>query len=240
MEFEILYQDNSIVVINKPSGILVHRTGISQDKVFVVQELRNQIGAYVYTVHRLDRATSGVLLFALNKEVQKALSAQFENREVHKKYHALVRGWPKKQGFIDHPVPDDRGRLREAMTNYQRLEKTEINVSIGRYNTARYTLLELHPETGRKHQIRRHLRHIAHPIIGDVNYGDRHHNHYFWEHLGIHRLMLHASALAFKHPDTGESIEIKISLPDEWKPILSHFKETLCINGLIKGNVELL
>ena len=217
--FHIIYEDEQLVAIEKPSGILVHRTGISQDRVFVLQTLRNQLQKHVYTVHRLDRATSGVLLFALNKDSQAIISEQFEKKTIEKVYYAVVRGWIHKKGTIDHPVPNDKGKLKSAITHYQRMAKGEIDVAIGRYKTARYSLVKLMPETGRKHQIRRHLRSISHPVIGDVNYGDRHHNHYFWDHLNLNRLMLHAHDLKISHPVSHETLIFNSSLPVEWSAL---------------------
>lgn len=216
IEFNILLQNDEFIAIDKPSGILVHRTGISTDRVFVLQKLRDQIQQYIYTIHRLDRATSGVLVFAFNSEAQKHISRQFEAKTVSKTYFAMVRGWTDEDGTIDHPVPDDRGRSRSAITHFRRIATGELDVAIGRYKSARYSLVELKPETGRKHQIRRHMRHIAHPIIGDVNYGDRHHNHYFWEHLNLQRLMLHASELQLDNPKNEQRLNIHCPLPNAW------------------------
>lgn len=222
-KFNILLQNDEFIAIDKPPGILVHRTGISTDRVFVLQRLRHQVQKYLYTVHRLDRATSGVLLFAFNQHTQKLLAQQFENRSVNKTYQALVRGWTDEQGTINHPVPDDKGRKREAITSYRQIQKYQLFDKVGRYDSARYTLLELKPLTGRKHQLRRHMRHIAHPIIGDVNYGDRHHNHYFWEQLNTRRLMLHACQLSFTNPSNGKQLTINCSPSQQWVELLQRF-----------------
>lgn len=210
-EFQILCLNDVLCAVAKPSGILVHRTPISPDRVFLVDLLREQIGRRVWPVHRLDRATSGVMLFALSTDAAAALGQQFERGEVEKCYLALVRGWLPEHGEIDHPLRDGRGcsaREREALTRFRCLGQAELDVAVAPHATARYSLAEVRPATGRTHQIRRHFNHIAHPIVGDVNHGDRHHNRLFRERYDCHRLLLHASSLGFRHPDSDEWMTI--------------------------------
>ncbi len=237
---EILYRDDSLIAIHKPAGLLVHRSPIAADaERFAVQLLRNQIGRRVYPAHRLDRGTSGVLLFALEREVAARLGALFESRQVDKRYLAIVRGHPAEQGSIDHPlvrqldpIERDRGRgagrrdalaeddeppaddsataatAQPALTRYRRLAIAELPYRVDRYPSSRYALVELVPETGRRHQLRRHLKHLAHPIIGDATYGKGRHNRLFHSLFGSGRLLLACTGLAFTHPVSGAALRI--------------------------------
>lgn len=223
-EFKIVYQDDVLVAIHKPAGLLVHPSPIDKHETqFAVQLTREAIGQKVYPLHRLDKATSGLLLFALDSETARHLGKQFEEHTIQKTYLAICRGWAPESGLIDKPLKYKADRiadkhklnqeiLQPAQTEFEKLATTEIEHQIGRFPKQRYSLLKLKPKTGRKHQIRRHLNHISHPIIGDVNYGDRHHNHFFNEWLGQHRLYLAATTLQLIHPITGELMEIKAPL----------------------------
>jgi tRNA pseudouridine65 synthase len=207
MALPILYRDEHLIAIHKPAGLLVHRTALDRHETrFAVQLLRDQIGQHVWPVHRLDRGTSGVLLFALNPDSLRAAAAQFEAGSVAKQYLAIVRGWPDAAGDIAHPLPRildkaDRGHPdalnapQEARTRYQNLAQCELAISDGRYPTSRYALLALQPETGRRHQLRRHLKHIAHPIIGDATYGKGPHNRAIAQFTGHARLLLACTEL---------------------------------------------
>ena len=216
---DILHQDDCIVAIDKPAGLLVHRSDIDRHETrFAVQLLRDQLGRRVQPVHRLDRGTSGVLLFAFDADATRALSRQFGNDEVAKTYLAVVRGWPPESGVIDHPLTrryDDYGRPLEnavpqpAVTHYRRLATVELPFAVDRYPTSRYALLELRPLTGRRHQLRRHLKHIAHPIVGDATYGKGHHNRFFAQQLDCDRLLLACVELTFRHPASGERIAVR-------------------------------
>jgi tRNA pseudouridine65 synthase len=207
--FDLLYEDDHYVAINKPTNILVHRTAMSEDRVFVLQYLREQLGIRPFTVHRLDRATSGVLIFGKNAGAAGALGRVFMDKSVEKKYLAVVRGFTDEQGTIDYALSDaETGKpLQPAVTHYRRLAESELPWAIGnKYPTARFSLVEIEPETGRRQQIRKHFAHIFHPIIGDKRHGDNKHNNYFFETLDIRRLLLHASRLAFTHPYTGQLV----------------------------------
>ncbi len=217
---DILYTDPWFVAINKPAGMLVHRTRISEDTVFVLQTLRDQIGAPVYTIHRLDRATSGVLVFGTSAEAAEALAAGFREKTMEKKYLAVVRGWTDDAGTVDYAVRDQDkpgAELLPAVTHYRTLGRSEMPYAIGKkYSTARFSLVEAEPETGRRHQIRKHFAHILHPIITDKRHGDNKHNRYFGEQFGFGRLLLHATTLAFTHPYTGEPLRLQAPVDAEF------------------------
>ena len=213
MAFEILYQDQQMVAVNKPANMLVHRTALSRDREFLLQGLRDQLGQRLYPVHRLDRATSGVIVMGLDSESAHELNTSFSEHRVRKRYLAIVRGWADAKGSIDRPVKDDeRSEHREAKTDYERLAKCELPIANRRYPTSRYSLLALHPITGRRHQLRIHCERMAHPIIGDTTHGDGEHNKLFREHFDVHRLLLHAEAICLPHPADGQKM-INITCP---------------------------
>ncbi|MFK8017753.1 MAG: pseudouridine synthase [Gammaproteobacteria bacterium] len=221
----ILYRDDEFVAIDKPAGLLVHRSPISRDEVFALQTLRDQIGQRVYPVHRLDRATSGVLLFALNKDSAAKVSAQFEARTVVKRYLAVARGWIGSEGAIDHPLINDEGSAQAAQTRYTRLAKTELPFAVDRYPTTRYSLVQIEPLTGRRHQIRRHFKHISHHLIGDTTHGNGKHNRFFRERFGVRRLLLMGQELRFLHPRLETLIRIEAAPDGEFAAALNVFAE---------------
>lgn len=213
----IVYRDETLVAIDKPSGLLVHRSPIDRHETrFAVQLLRGQLGHRVYPVHRLDKGASGLLLFALDPATAAALAAQFAGRTVRKVYQAIVRGWPPSSGLIDHPLsavrdayaPVDREPARPCRTAYRTLATVELPLRVDRYPTSRYALVELEPETGRRHQLRRHLAHVSHPIIGDSTYGKGRHNRLFAAQFGVGQLLLACIRLELRHPVTGEALSI--------------------------------
>ncbi len=212
----ILYQDDNYIAIHKPAGLLVHRTRISQDTSFVLQILRNQIGQWVYPIHRLDRPTSGVLIFGLNPDAACQLVQEFEQRRVKKRYLAVVRGYTEQEDIIDYPLREEKWKEpQNAVTKYRRLAQVELPHPVGRYQTARYSLLEIQPETGRMHQIRKHMKHIFHPIVGDTTHGDGKQNQLFRDQFGISRLLLVATELSLQHPVTKEQMTIKCAPEEE-------------------------
>jgi Pseudouridylate synthases, 23S RNA-specific len=226
----ILLHDEHLVVVDKPPGMLVHRTPLAgRDERFVLQTLRDQLGRHVYPVHRLDRGTSGVLLFALDADTAHRLTGRFAARETHKRYLALVRGWTDAAGRIDHPLSrldeepppqTDRGVVttpQPALTRYERLATLEVENGLGPHPTSRYALLSLVPETGRQHQLRRHLKHASHPIIGDATYGKGDHNRWWARQLGIARLWLHAQRLELPHPWSGQPLRIEAPPDAHWR-----------------------
>lgn len=234
-ELPVLFRDEHIVVIDKPAGLLVHRSDIDRHETrFAIQILRDQIGQRVWPAHRLDRGTSGVLLFGLSSESAGILGKQFETGSVDKRYQAVVRGFPPDSGSIDHPLSRQRDayefqgddsvtQAQEALTHYRKLAEIELPVAVDRYPSSRYALLELEPITGRRHQIRRHLKHISHPIIGDTTYGKGRHNRYFAEHLDCARLLLACTQLTFNHPLSGERVEINAPVSGKFAAILARF-----------------
>lgn len=231
----ILYRDDAVIVIDKPHGLLMHRSPISRDRVFALQTLRDQIGRRVYPAHRLDRATSGALLFGLSPGIARQLVGQFTARTVDKLYLAVARGWVDGQGLIDHPVADDAGNgiAQPAQTRYHRLARVELPFAVDRYPSTRYSLLAVEPLTGRRQQIRRHLKHISHHLIGDTTHGNGRHNRFFRSEFAIHRMLLTAYRLGFDHPCSGERIRITTPLDRDWQRMLALFG--LNGRGLVPG-----
>lgn len=219
-DLEILYKDDYLVAINKPSGLLVHKSPIDRRETrFALQLLRDQLGQYVYPIHRLDKPTSGVLIFALSKDIAQVLSDAFRVNEVKKEYIAIVRGYTDERAKIDYALKQmldtkEEKRLgitkeeQEAQTSYERLGTVELPYPVSRYPVARYSLVKLFPHTGRKHQLRRHMKHIFHPIVGDTKHGRGEHNKLFREKFDMHRLLLHAHKVHFEHPVSKQNIEI--------------------------------
>lgn len=221
----LLHRDDHLIAIDKPPGLLVHRTGLDAGETrFAVQLLRDQIGQPVWPVHRLDKGTSGVLLFALDAATASQLGRAFESGEgISKTYHAIVRGWPAEEGLIDHPLrrlPDDmrteREEVQDAQTRFTTLERYELPLPYGGFPATRCALVELQPLTGRRHQLRRHLKHIAHPIIGDATHGKGPLNRAVAGYLGVQRLWLHASGLALRHPFSGAALMLGAPRDAAW------------------------
>lgn len=218
VRMDILYLDDFMIAVYKPSGLLVHRSLIDKHETrFALQLVRDQIGQRVYPVHRLDKPTSGLLVFALDPATAQALAAQFTAGRVLKTYRAIVRGYTEPAGVIDHPLREELDRIADAqadpdkapqpaITHYRRLATVELPHPVGQYHTARYSLVELQPKTGRKHQIRRHMKHIFHPVVGDTTHGDGRHNRFFRDRFGNQRLLLAATAMHLIHPHSGEPL----------------------------------
>jgi len=215
---EIVYQDEHIIAINKPHGLLVHRSSIANDaKEFALQLLRDQVGRHVSPVHRLDRKTGGLLLFAFEKDVEIALHQQFQNGQVIKKYLAVLRGHSPDQQEIDYPLAKENGTIQEAFTAFVTLKRAELNVPFGKHETSRYSLVEATPATGRMHQLRRHFAHIFYPIIGDRKHGCNKQNKFFKEQWDMTTMLLHASQLSFKHPVTSDQVILKADIGEEFQ-----------------------
>ncbi|WP_018413443.1 pseudouridine synthase [Methyloversatilis thermotolerans] len=221
---DILYRDDVMVAIDKPSGLLVHRSALDRHETeFALQRLRDQIGQHVWPVHRLDRGTSGVLVFALDATAAHALADQFARHAPLKRYVAVVRGHPPPEGVIDHPLRrlddamDPRApregvvppAAQPAVTRYRTLATAVEAVAVDRYPTSRYALVEAEPLTGRMHQIRRHLKHIAHPVIGDATYGKGAHNRLIAGLCGESRLLLACIHMQLAHPATGQPVDLR-------------------------------
>jgi tRNA pseudouridine65 synthase len=214
---EILFQCEHLVAINKPNGLLVHRSPIASDAdVFAVQLLRDQLGQKVYPVHRLDRKTSGVLLFALDEATNSEMQRKFMNGEITKTYHAIVRGYSPDTGEIDYPLKRDDGVIQDAVTYFETLMRTEVPFAVGKHPTSRYSLVKLNPVTGRMHQLRKHMAHIMHPIIGDRPHGCNKQNRFFKEQFDMMQMMLHAVSLEFVHPSTKQQVTVEAPFPAEF------------------------
>lgn len=221
---DIIYQDNDMVVINKPHGLLVHRSPIAADvQEFALQMLRDQIQKKVFPVHRLDRKTSGVLVFGLSSEAAHKIQQQLESTESQKKYMAIVRGFFPDAIEVDYPLINDKGKTQDALTVFRTINRSELPIPFGKFQTSRYSLIEAYPKTGRMHQIRKHLNHLRHPIIGDRPHGCNKQNKLFKERWGMTTMMLHAKELCIKHPFKDEELVLKAPL----YPTFSQMIETL-------------
>jgi tRNA pseudouridine65 synthase len=234
-EPEIVYKDDYFVAVNKPAGLLVHRSMVDpKEKFSAVQMVRDQLGCKVYPVHRLDRPTSGVLLFALDPEIAKKCAQLFCAGTITKKYLAVLRGYLPDAGVTDHPVKEVRDRFLDrhdrdeikrypAMTEFKCLAKIELPVFVDKYPQTRYSLAELFPKTGRRHQLRQHMKHLSHPIVGDTRYGKSAHNRFFHTRYHCKRLLLAAVELRFIHPETGADIIISADPGPDFAIILKEF-----------------
>ena len=219
---EIIYRDEYLIAINKPHDLLVHRSPIAAEvEEFAMQLLRGQIGAKVYPVHRIDRKTGGVLLFALDKDTEKLMQQQFMNNRVHKKYLAIVRGHTPDSGEIDYPLRKENGALQDAFTAYRTLQRAELPVPLGKHETSRYSLVEAEPTTGRMHQLRKHFAHIFHPIIGDRTHGCNKQNKLFKDKWEMTTMLLHALQLSFSHPVTNQPVTINAALQPKFLGVMT-------------------
>jgi tRNA pseudouridine65 synthase len=209
-ELTILFRDADYVAIDKPSGLLVHPTELAPGEPSCLRILRDQLGQWLYPVHRLDRQTSGVLIFALSSEAARALMTMWPEGGVRKHYHAIVRGWAAESGEVDRALREEPHKPRlPARSLYQRLRTVEFPDPVGRYPSARYSWIEVQTLTGRQHQVRKHMVAISHPIVGDTTYGDGDHNRYFRTKFGLQRLLLHAHRVDFRHPATSQEMRLE-------------------------------
>lgn len=226
LPLEIIHLDEHLVAVNKPAGIAVHRSRlVGADEDYLIDRLREQVDGRLHAVHRLDRATSGVLLVARSQDAAADLGRQLMAREVDKRYLAVVRGWPAEQGEIDYPLSGSslRGEAKPALTRWRRLATVEVPIASGRYPQQRYALLEVSPETGRYRQIRRHFHHVSHHLLGDTSHGRGDHNRLLRQYFGVHRLLLHASRLAVTHPATRQPLLLEAALDPAWERLLKAF-----------------
>ncbi len=231
----VLYLDEHLMAVNKPAGLLVHRSYLDRHETeYAMQIARDQLGRWVYPLHRLDKGTSGVLIFALDRDIARAMTQAFTEKEVSKSYIAVVRGYTKDADRIDYPLKERCDRLadgdagadkpaREAVTVYQRLATIDLPHPVGRYATARYSLVKAMPHTGRMHQIRRHMKHVFHPVIGDTTYGDGKQNEFFRNQLHCSRMLLHAADIAFPHPAGSGLIHIHAPFDPAFTGLLQTF-----------------
>ncbi len=228
---DILYRSDQMVAINKPHGLLVHASSIARDAdVNALKVLRDQLDQYVFPIHRLDRKTAGVLLFGLNKEIVREVKEQFDLSQVSKRYIAIVRGYFPEQFTLDYPLTNDRGKLQEAITTFRLLHRSEIAVPYGQHNTSRYSLIECYPKTGRFHQIRKHLAHMRHPIIGDRPHGCNKQNKLFKERWNMTTMMLHAIDISLNVD--GRAIHIQAPIFSEFHRMLTELQLREGINKI--------
>jgi len=232
----VLYRDDDLVVVHKPSGLFVHRTALDRSATeFALQTVRDQIGQAVFPVHRLDRATSGALIFALSQKAARSMTESFAAGKIEKTYLAVVRGTPEPLIHVDYPLKEilDRKTDRRAhpdkeaqvaVTDFETLKTCEFSVKVDKYPTSRYALVRARPKTGRKHQIRRHLDHLGHPIIGDTTYGSGKHNRFFEATFGVQRMLLACTELVFSHPFSKQRVQISAPLAREFAELLEKIK----------------
>lgn len=243
-QMDIIYEDESLVAINKEAGLLVHRSWLDKGETrFAMQLTRDAVGCHVFPVHRLDKPTSGVLLFAKSSAVARSLTEAFTEHKVTKQYLAVVRGFMPEQGVVDYAlsfkpdtIADKFANLdkpaQDAVTHWQSLAQIELPFAVSKkHDTSRYSLVRLTPETGRKHQLRRHMRHVFHHIVGDTSHGDGRHNRFFRSQYGCERMLLHAQSLALSHPVTGEPLLLKAGLDEQWMNVLEAFGWVESVEG---------
>jgi tRNA pseudouridine65 synthase len=226
MHIEILYQDEHLIAVNKPAGLLAHASRMATDvDVDLLDTLRQQVGGSIHLVHRLDRATSGLVLAARNSEMAGILGRQFMERSVQKRYLGVVRGWPAPEGEIDYALPDVRENSprKPALTRFRTLATTTVAVPLGKYPEQRYALVEASPHTGRYRQIRKHFHHVSHHLIGDTSHGRTEHNRLFKVEFSVHQLLLHAHRLEFDHPVDAHRMLLTAPLDAVWQKLLQRF-----------------
>ncbi|MBE9396306.1 tRNA pseudouridine(65) synthase TruC [Pontibacterium sp. N1Y112] len=234
-ELDILFEDDNLIAVNKPSGLLVHPSWIApRGTPNLTSMLKEYLQGTAYTIHRLDRPTSGVIVFGKNKETAQKMNQKFADREVQKTYLCMTRGYTPEGDVIDYALKEKLDKLADKMSNpdkpaqeavseYRRLATVELPMAVGRYDVSRYSLVEVKPKTGRKHQIRRHMKHISHPLIGDTKHGDGRHNKAFRDHFDLERLLLMAIELSFRHPESGELLTIKAPVDPYVDQLFSQF-----------------
>jgi len=218
---QIIYEDDYIIAINKPAGLLVHRTKLARDaKEFALQLLRDQVGYQVTPIHRLDRKTSGVLLFAKQQDFVHPFQMALQDESTLKRYVAIVRGFFPKEITVDYPLVNEAGKKQEATTGFKLLDKSEIPLAFGKFESSRYSLIEAFPKTGRMHQIRKHLNHLRHPIIGDRPHGCNKQNRLFLKEFNLSKMLLHAESIEIKHPFKETVLEIEAVIPEHFNSII--------------------
>ena len=218
---EIVYEDNWLIAINKPAGLLVHRSSIATNTdIYALQLLRDQVGFHVFPIHRLDRKTSGILLFAKDKSFVQAFQDALSSSESSKKYLAIVRGHFPKEVRVEYDLTNDKGKTQSAITDFKLIKNAEIDVPFGKFKTSRYALIEAHPKTGRMHQIRKHLNHLRHPIIGDRPHGCNKQNKLFLEKWNLTKMLLHSKELELNHPYLKRKMTLQAPIPQHFDQIL--------------------
>jgi len=213
----VLYRDDWLAVVDKPAGLMVHDSALARGETdFAADRLREQFDKPIFLIHRLDRATSGCLLLAFDRDTASTLGKAVMAGGIEKDYHAVCRGWPAEQQFtVDHPLDGGPGKplKKPAQTAFEILATCELEMPSAGFETSRYALLRASPITGRFRQIRRHLKHLSHHLIGDTSHGDGRHNRQF-RMIGIHRMLLHAQRLGFAHPQSGAAMHVEAPVTD--------------------------
>ena len=230
LSLSVLYADDALAVVDKPAGLMVHDSALARGETdFAADRLREQFGKPIFLVHRLDRATSGCLLLAFDRDTASALGKMMMSRDVEKAafekdYWAVCRGWPEESFVVDHDLDGGPGKpvKKPAITGFTRLATTELALPSAGFETSRYALVCAQPQTGRFRQIRRHLKHVFHHLIGDTSHGDGRHNRQF-RMLGVHRMLLHARRLAFVHPASGERLDVTAPVDAQFARALALF-----------------
>lgn len=219
LALDVLHRDEHLAVVNKPAGLMVHDSALARGETdFAADRLREQFGRPVFLVHRLDRATSGCLLLAFDRDTASALGRDLMSHRFQKDYLAVCRGWPEPESAdIEHALDGGPGKPQKkpALTHYRTLARVEVDWPSAQHATSRYALLCCTPQTGRFRQIRRHLKHIHHHLVGDSSHGDGRHNLAF-RMRGVHRMLLHARQLSFPHPVDGRSLAVRAPGDREW------------------------
>ena len=226
LDLPVLFCDEALAVVCKPAGLMVHDSALARGETdFAADRLREQFGKPIFLVHRLDRATSGCLLLAFDRETASALGKTVMSHEVEKDYWAVCRGWPAEQAFtIDHPLDGGPGKPQKkpAITDFEVLGRCELSLPSAGFDTSRYAWLRASPRTGRFRQIRRHLKHASHHMIGDTSHGDGRHNREF-RMRGVHRMLLHAWKLGFPHPHDGRTLRVETPPDGEFARAMALF-----------------
>lgn len=225
-DIDIVFEDDALLAVNKPAGLLIHRSKIAADETdFLLDRLRAARGTDLFLAHRIDRATSGVVLLAKSREIAGELGRQFMDRSVGKRYLTVVRGWPESEGVVDYPLPDvrDSSPRKAAVTNWRVLATTTVPIELGKYPEQRYALIEAMPQTGRYRQIRKHMHHISHHIIGDTSHGRGDHNRLWRIHFSMHRMLLHAWKLELRHPVDGSPLRMTAPVDGVWQRVIDRF-----------------
>lgn len=229
MVLQILFEDNYMLAVHKPNNMLVHHSVMANNQLeekSMVQILFDQLHEKYFPVHRLDRKTSGIILFAKDKKHVKQFQELFLSNSIEKIYYGLVRGFIPESGKIDSPVKGrDANIHKDALTYFNRIQTYKIPIQVGPYELSRYSLVKLTPKTGRLHQLRIHMNKISHPLIGDPKYGDRFHNRMFEREFQNEAMFLHAKSLSFVHPFTKEAIHLETDFPENWKTVLDEIKK---------------
>lgn len=217
----VLFEDDCLVAVHKPAGLVVHASDDAPLRDTCLRRVRSQTGRKVWPCHRLDRPTSGLLLFAFSPELAEAVFVQFRERTVEKHYSGLCRGFlGPEQHELEHPIDG-----RWALTRFATVQQFRVGMRVGRYPSARYSLLDIQPVSGRRHQIRRHLKRLGHPLVGDRKHGDRDHNRFWMQVWGLRPMFLHSSSLSLRHPTSGDAMQLACPLSPPLQAALEQLEE---------------